>query len=142
MTRQYKAYTDEDILREVENVKSMAQLLKNLGLKPTGGNYDNMKRNLQRLGVTADHWTGKLWSKGERLKDWSQYKTTKAARVHLIRERGGCCEMCGLSEWLDQPMKFEIHHIDGDRTNNNSENLQVLCPNCHSLTDNWKNTRR
>ena len=33
---------------------------------------------------------------------------------------------------------LEIHHIDGDYENNKLENLQVLCPNCHSLTPNFK----
>ena len=30
-----------------------------------------------------------------------------------------------------------MHHIDGDCTNNKMENLQLLCPNCHSLTSNF-----
>lgn len=33
---------------------------------------------------------------------------------------------------------LEIHHIDGNYLNNNISNLQVLCPNCHSLTSNYK----
>ena len=33
--------------------------------------------------------------------------------------------------------KIEIHHIDGDRFNNNLSNLMILCPNCHSKTDNY-----
>lgn len=32
---------------------------------------------------------------------------------------------------------LEVHHIDGDCTNSFEENLQLLCPNCHSLTDNF-----
>ena len=39
-----------------------------------------------------------------------------------------------------------MHHIDGDCTNNKMENLQLLCPNCHSLTSNFgslnKNSKR
>lgn len=33
-------------------------------------------------------------------------------------------------------MPLEVHHIDGNCTNNKEENLQLLCPNCHSLTPN------
>lgn len=32
---------------------------------------------------------------------------------------------------------LQIHHIDGDYTNNSFENLQLLCPNCHAMTDNY-----
>ena len=31
---------------------------------------------------------------------------------------------------------MELHHIDGNRYNNELDNLQILCPNCHSLTPN------
>lgn len=50
-----RRYTDEDIIIGVAQTKSMAQLLRLLGLQPTGGNYDNMKRNMQRLQLSADH---------------------------------------------------------------------------------------
>lgn len=47
------------------------------------------------------------------------------------------CESCGLTEWMGNPIKLELHHIDGDHYNNELENLQILCPNCHSLTSNY-----
>lgn len=46
------------------------------------------------------------------------------------------CEICGLTEWNNEKIPLELHHIDGDRYNNVYENLQILCPNCHSQTDN------
>ena len=59
-------------------------------------------------------------------------------RKNLIDIRGHRCEQCGLTEWLDKPISLELHHIDGDSRNNNMENLQLLCPNCHSQTSNYK----
>lgn len=52
--------------------------------------------------------------------------------------RGYKCEICGIKEWNGKPIRLEIHHIDGDRTNNNMDNLQILCPNCHSQTENFR----
>lgn len=57
-------------------------------------------------------------------------------KKQLIEKRGHRCECCGLTEWLNQPIKLEVHHIDGDNTNNQDDNLQLLCPNCHSYTPN------
>lgn len=57
-------------------------------------------------------------------------------RQKLIKERGEKCECCGLTEWLGQPIKLQVHHIDGNRQNDNLDNLQILCPNCHAYTDN------
>lgn len=58
-------------------------------------------------------------------------------RKSLIKLRGQKCECCNNTTWLNQPINLEIHHKDGDKSNNQLENLQLLCPNCHSYTDNY-----
>lgn len=133
-----RPYTDDDIVKYAREVNTLAQLLNKLGLKPAGGNYANMKRNLQRLGVDTTHWTGQAWNKGEQLKDWSKYKRPESLKKHLIRMRGHRCEKCFSEKWFDARITLEIHHVNGDRTNNAPENLQLLCPNCHSYTDTWR----
>jgi hypothetical protein len=47
------------------------------------------------------------------------------------------CELCGLEEWLGKPLAMALHHINGDGRDNRLENLQFLCPNCHSQTDTY-----
>lgn len=47
------------------------------------------------------------------------------------------CEECGLSDWRGKPLLLELHHINGDPLDNRLENLQMLCGNCHSQTDNY-----
>ena len=56
----------------------------------------------------------------------------------LIKERNHRCECCKNLSWLDKPIPLEIHHIDGNNKNNDKNNLQLLCPNCHALTPNYK----
>lgn len=38
---------------------------------------------------------------------------------------------------MGNPVKFHLHHKDGNHMNNELDNLQILCPNCHSMTDNY-----
>jgi hypothetical protein len=57
----------------------------------------------------------------------------------LLRERlkDYRCELCGISEWLGRPLSLALHHINGNGRDNRLENLQLLCPNCHTQTENF-----
>lgn len=57
----------------------------------------------------------------------------------LLRERlkDYRCEGCGISEWRGEPLSLALHHVNGDARDNRLENLQLLCPNCHSQTENF-----
>lgn len=55
----------------------------------------------------------------------------------LLDGREYKCESCDIKSWLNQHIVLEIHHIDGNWKNNLSSNLKFLCPNCHSLTENY-----
>lgn len=42
------------------------------------------------------------------------------------------CNICGLSEWQNEPLQLELDSLDGVYNNLNLNNLRFLCPNCHS----------
>lgn len=74
--------------------------------------------------------------------DFSIFQYNKACKSEkmlkaLTTLRGWKCEKCGRIEWEGQKIPLCIHHIDGNHINNQIENLQVLCPNCHAQTDNY-----
>ncbi len=51
------------------------------------------------------------------------------------------CSDCGWNKHHPKSGKvpLEIDHIDGNSRNNLEKNLRLLCPNCHSLTEFYKN---
>ena len=47
------------------------------------------------------------------------------------------CEICKISEYNGTHITLQLHHINGNKRDNRLENLQILCPNCHSQTENY-----
>lgn len=59
-------------------------------------------------------------------------------RRRVFEEQNYCCNKCGISEWQGFKLSLELEHKDGNSHNNTRENLEGLCPNCHSITDTWR----
>lgn len=53
----------------------------------------------------------------------------KSLKLRLLKSRAKCCERCGYNKWEI----LVIHHKDRNRENNKLDNLELLCPNCHSV---------
>lgn len=70
--------------------------------------------------------------------------TTNSYKKYLIEKNGECCSRCGWSEVnpYSGNIPIELEHIDGNSDNNNLDNLELLCPNCHSLTKTYKGLNR
>lgn len=150
-----KKYSELDFIQAVKSSFSIREVLIKLGLKPAGGNYSSFNEKVKRLGLDTSHFKGQGWNKGRlgstnRRDDLSDFLTNKKSiqsyklRNYLIRD--GLleykCRECGLSDWLDKPISLELDHIDGNPKNNLLTNLRLLCPNCHSQTDTFRNKKR
>lgn len=145
-------YSPDDLIQAVKNSISVREALIRLGLKPAGGNYATLKRDIAQLNLDVSHFKGQGHGKTahiarkavqipltEILVNGSSYQSYKLKR-RLLREglKLHRCESCGLSKWLETEIPLELHHRNGKATDNRLENLQLLCPNCHALTENYR----
>ena len=64
-----------------------------------------------------------------------------AVRLRFIEERGNACQICGLDRWPGEPIVLEMHRKYAGR-DYTRDNVVLLCPNCHSTTDTWRNKKR
>ncbi len=135
---------DDDYFREVcENAKSMAQAASELKLhfnsfKKRALELECYKPNKAGIGVRKN--SPKIPIEDIIFNDkHTQYQSYKL-KIRLIEEgyKKNICESCGIEEWNGKSIQMELHHVDGNRVNHNISNLQVLCPNCHSQTDNFR----
>lgn len=124
------------------------------GNKLPGGVYKFIKGKLADWNIDTSHFVGKGWAKGQtRLTDagvdrqakkvetpWEEAfergsrvgNQTLLKRLVLSGKRTYNCECCNINEWKGQPLKLELHHLNGTNDDNREENLQIICPNCHS----------
>ncbi|MBQ9889373.1 MAG: HNH endonuclease [Bacteroidales bacterium] len=144
-------YTLEEVKEAVKNSKSIASVLRLLGLRPVGGNYKTIHNLIRSNNLDTSHFTGQGWNIGLAFRPKpivsdesifvadSNYKCSWRLRERYKVLTGiSCCERCGLYEWQGQSIPLEIHHINGINNDNRLENLVLLCPNCHALTNNYR----
>lgn len=55
----------------------------------------------------------------------------KLKKKPYLRFRDSCCSFCGFVPV--HMCQLDVDHIDGNHHNNDPENLQTLCANCHRL---------
>ncbi len=135
----YRDYTEADIRIAVQSSTSIAQVLRLLNLAPVGGNYQTIKQKIARLELDTSHFTGQAWiPKGSHVKPFDGLRIIESIKKRLIEERGHKCETCLATSWLGKAITLEMDHINGDRANNDRDNLRLLCPNCHSQTRTWR----
>lgn len=139
--------TDEEFKLIVKDSNSYSDICRRLGLREAGGNISTVKKRISKLNLDISHFYSKPLKKTTLTKD-EIFTVTETGSRSVASERIKStllgdnmkpykCECCGNTEWNDLPIPLQLHHKDGNFRNNTLENLQLLCPNCHSLTDNY-----
>ena len=90
-------------------------------------------------GIIAD------WKNGTLCAHTGKALMLKASiRRYLIQQANNKCSKCGWDKVnpVTKKVPLEVNHIDGDASNCTETNLEVICPNCHSLTSNFRNLNK
>ena len=131
----------EQIIIMIQNNESKSSICKELNCRPS-----TLESYLKKLEIDYSGNQGlkgkKTDSKRRTALDYIEsgdFIQSHMLKIKLIEDgvKEHKCENCGLGDWLGNKISLELHHIDGNRFNNELNNLQILCPNCHSMTDNY-----
>ena len=103
-------------------------------------------------GKFCSHSCSAEYRKKLKIKDWKAglisgtcaFTCSDFVKKYMLEKARYKCEKCGWGEENPYTHKIplQIHHIDGNSLNNEESNLQVLCPNCHTLTENFGSRNR
>ncbi len=126
-----------------------AEYAKAIELRRSGYGYRSIASEIKVPWRTVCGWVRHIpvdkriaYEKAVALKKREDFPVVKSAvRLRLIEERGNACQICGLEKWLGEPIMLEMHrkNVGKDYTR---DNVVLLCPNCHSTTDTWRNKKR
>ena len=142
MPAKWKKFTKEELQQFVKDSISYASFAEKMGYSSTGGSGSKTaKEVIDYYHFDTSHFLGQGHNKGKF--DYDRFKYGNAIKASnmlnaLTDLRGHKCEKCKNEKWLDAPIPLEVHHKDGDHLNNELENLELLCPNCHAMTKNWR----
>lgn len=143
-----RTWTDDDLTQAVKGNKTIAGVLRALGLSTSPGHYRTLHTHIRRLKLDTRHFKGKghgTSNPGRPLEEIlvenstymkSSHLRSRVLKAGLFKEQ---CSICGQGpEWQGRPIVLELDHINGDPTDNRLDNLRILCPNCHSQTTTFR----
>jgi 5-methylcytosine-specific restriction endonuclease McrA len=152
---QINELTEEVLLELVPRVRSKSHLLKILGYCDGGTNIKKITVTLQRFGIDYSHFVSSIGDYSRKnnalrrqliyeryIERWKRGLETgykNQVRRYLFEKYDSKCMVCkwGETNLFTKKTPLQIHHIDGNAQNCKEENLMLLCPNCHALTNNY-----
>lgn len=142
----FRKWTDENFITAIKTSETLKEIYTKINVKRADRAF--IEKHAKRLSLDLSHIK---WGFGkskinnvkrplnEVLTMNSTYYSTHHLKSRLLNE--GLllpyCDICKLSMWLGKFISLQLNHINGDRLDNRIENLQILCPNCHSQTNNY-----
>lgn len=143
MNKKYFTFEFEQLLiKTCKESQSMAQACAKLNI-----NHNTFIKHAKRLDCYNPNPSGKGIKKYKPsiplfeilqglYPQYQSYKLLKRLIKEKIKEHK--CEICNNIYWNNKLIPIELHHINGNRYDHHLKNLQIICPNCHAQTINYK----
>jgi hypothetical protein len=125
----------------------VSDVMRKLGLKPTGGHHSYIGSLIKKFNLDTSHFLGQGAHAGQKShnnkKHWSEVlvegakKREPPFRLRRAMLESGVeykCVVCNNNgTWQNEPMTLEVEHKNGNCLDNRKDNLEFLCPNCHTV---------
>ena len=134
-------FTFEDLEAVVELSVSVSETVGRLNIRAGSDSHQKVKSLIEHWSIDTSHFG----TKRRRRKLTENDVFRKFPRCHLSTVKTWAkkrlpqvCAPCGLlPEWCHKFLTLQLNHIDGDTTNCELSNLEMICPNWHTQTDTY-----
>lgn len=150
-----RRYTKALLEAAAKDCVSIAGVLRKLGVPQAGGTHAHISRKLKAFQIDTSHFLGQGANRGSGHKGPRKLPSEEVLvlrthgtrqKAHILRRAllesgrayrcgGAGCQVQG--EWLGRPVVLHVNHRNGNWLDDRAENLEFLCPNCHSQTANY-----
>lgn len=135
----------QEIEQVVAKATTFREILNHFGYSYLNVSYMTVKKYLDKLEIDYSHLVNdKAGNKGRRVASdvLVDNATCSQQTLRNVLRRENIipfiCNRCGIGEiWNNYPIVLQVHHVNGRSNDNRLENLEILCPNCHSQTDTY-----
>ena len=139
---------EEKIKEALATSDSLAEALRKLG-KGSGWDQERLNNLIKERGYDVSHMSGQAHNKGKGIvylgnpnidiRNSDRRRKLKNQFIQELKRLGRPikCEYCGRDSYTGGPLTLQVHHGEGGRDDQRFENLHLLCPTCHALTDNY-----
>jgi len=138
-------YTKEVLEEACKNSTSVMAVLRYLGIPEAGGNHAHISRKIKFLEIDTSHFfrysnQGKISNRRRTKESVLQLRNSGGRQKAFLLRRAMLesgielkCNICSQgNNWMGYHLTLDVDHKNDDWLDDRLENLQFLCPNCHS----------
>lgn len=145
--RRKSTYSIDDLKSAINKSICITEVLRNLQLSEVGGNSQTIKKLIKKHNIPIEHFDiGRarlknhlVYTEEEILIENSVVSRT-VLRSYVIKNKviPYICECGNDGQWRGEQLTLDLDHKNGNRTDNQPDNLRFLCPNCHTQTPTYR----